>query len=86
MSASPSPGSRTRTATTPAGSPPRRPRSTPRPPGPATVPATLLGSTLRGVITLETSGSVDRSAPEPSQSWTRIVDALDTLLSSWPKR
>lgn len=46
----------------------------------------LLGSTLRGFITLETSGSFDHSAPEPSQSWTRIVDALDTLLSSWPAR
>lgn len=44
----------------------------------------LLGSTIRGFITLEAGGSFDHSAPAPDESWGAIIDALDTLLSDWP--
>ena len=46
----------------------------------------LLGSTVRGFITLEMSGSFAHSAPDPAESWTRIIDALDALLCNWPAR
>jgi len=44
----------------------------------------MLGSTIRGFITLELNGSFDHSSPPPAQSWQRIIDALDALLSDWP--
>lgn len=46
----------------------------------------LMGSTVRGFITLESSGSFAHSAPDASESWTQIIDALDTLLGAWPAR
>lgn len=44
----------------------------------------LLGSTIRGFITLEASGSFDHSSPEPAESWTQVIDALDRLFGAWP--
>lgn len=44
----------------------------------------MLGSTLRGFITLELNGSFDHSSPAAGESWPRIIDALDAVLSSWP--
>lgn len=44
----------------------------------------LLGSTVRGFITLEASGSFAHSMPDSADSWVHIIDALDTLLSNWP--
>lgn len=46
----------------------------------------LLGSTIRGFITLEAGGSFDHSSPAPGESWEQIVDALESLLSDWPTR
>ncbi|MGJ9373087.1 TetR/AcrR family transcriptional regulator [Nesterenkonia sp. CF4.4] len=44
----------------------------------------MLGSTLRGFILLELNGSFDHSSPAADESWPRIIDALDAVLSSWP--
>jgi AcrR family transcriptional regulator len=44
----------------------------------------LLGSTINGYLSLERNGSFDHSDPPPEQSWPRIIDALDALLSAWP--
>lgn len=43
----------------------------------------LIGSTIRGFITLEAGGSFDHSAPPPADSWHTIVDSLDLLLHTW---
>lgn len=45
----------------------------------------LLGSTIRGFITLEASGSFDHSSPEPAESWIQVIDALDVLFGAWPQ-
>ncbi|WP_018331455.1 WHG domain-containing protein [Actinomycetospora chiangmaiensis] len=42
----------------------------------------LLGSVLRGYIDLEQAGSFDHSEPDPAQSWSWTLDALDALLRS----
>jgi hypothetical protein len=44
----------------------------------------LLGSVVNGYIRLEAGGSFDHSPPDPGQSWSRILDALDALLRGWP--
>jgi AcrR family transcriptional regulator len=44
----------------------------------------LLGSTLRGFVTLEASGSFDQSNPSAAQSWPHIVAGVDALLTRWP--
>ena len=44
----------------------------------------LIGSTINGFLTLERVGSFDHSTPAPGASWTVALDALDTLLASWP--
>ncbi len=44
----------------------------------------LLGSVFHGYISLEQAGGFDYSAPDTQQSWTRVLDALDTLLRQWP--
>ncbi|KRA24842.1 TetR family transcriptional regulator [Microbacterium sp. Root61] len=44
----------------------------------------MLGSTVRGFITLEMSGSFDHSSPDPDSSWLVAIDALDTLMRNWP--
>ncbi|MEC5180223.1 TetR-like C-terminal domain-containing protein [Arthrobacter sp. CG_A4] len=45
----------------------------------------LIGSTINGFLTLERVGSFDHSTPAPGASWTVALDALDTLLASWPR-
>ena len=45
----------------------------------------LLGSTIHGFIALEGSGGFSHSDPDAQESWTRIVDALDVTLRSWPR-
>ncbi|MDJ0318966.1 TetR-like C-terminal domain-containing protein [Pseudarthrobacter sp. PS3-L1] len=42
------------------------------------------GSTVRGFIALEMSGSFDHSAPEAEESWYRILETLDTTFRHWP--
>lgn len=44
----------------------------------------LLGSTIHGYISLEMGGGFSHSAPDPQETWPRILDALDALLRSWP--
>lgn len=44
----------------------------------------LLGSVFHGYVSLELAGGFSHSAPDSQESWTRIVDALDSLLRDWP--
>ncbi|MEW2288648.1 WHG domain-containing protein [Streptomyces sp. NPDC047841] len=44
----------------------------------------LLGSVFHGYVSLEAAGGFSHSAPDPQESWTRILDALDSLLRDWP--
>ncbi|RLP77930.1 TetR family transcriptional regulator [Mycetocola tolaasinivorans] len=44
----------------------------------------LIGSTVRGFITLEAAGGFAHSAPPAAESWRSIIDALDALLRNWP--
>lgn len=44
----------------------------------------MIGSTIRGFVALELSGSFSHSAPDAEASWDRIIDALDVLLHNWP--
>ncbi|MGW2447293.1 TetR/AcrR family transcriptional regulator [Streptomyces sp. NPDC001675] len=46
----------------------------------------LLGSVFHGYVDLEAAGGFSHSAPASQESWTRILDALDTLLREWPAR
>lgn len=46
----------------------------------------LLGSVFHGYVSLETAGGFDHSAPGSEESWARILDALDSLLRTWPAR
>ncbi|MEU9187531.1 WHG domain-containing protein [Streptomyces sp. NPDC048484] len=44
----------------------------------------LLGSVFHGYVSLELGGGFSHSAPDSQETWTRILDALDTLLRNWP--
>lgn len=44
----------------------------------------LIGSAVRGFITLEQGGGFDHSSPDADTSWREILRALDTLIRSWP--
>ncbi|MFD3518258.1 TetR/AcrR family transcriptional regulator [Streptomyces sp. NPDC058657] len=44
----------------------------------------LLGSVFSGYVVLETAGGFSHSAPDSQESWEEIIDALDTLLRTWP--
>ncbi|MFY1693993.1 MULTISPECIES: TetR/AcrR family transcriptional regulator [unclassified Solwaraspora] len=46
----------------------------------------LLGGAIHGYISLETGGGFDHSDPDPQESWSRALDALDALLHNWPRR
>ncbi|MEX1658174.1 WHG domain-containing protein [Streptomyces pseudovenezuelae] len=46
----------------------------------------LLGSTFHGYASLEGAGGFSHSSPDSEESWTRILDALDSLLRNWPAR
>ncbi|AWB93111.1 TetR/AcrR family transcriptional regulator [Aeromicrobium chenweiae] len=43
----------------------------------------LVGSVVHGFVTLERSGGFAHSEPDSGQSWTSIMDALDTMLRTW---
>lgn len=45
----------------------------------------LLGSFVRGFVALESGGGFDHSPPAPAQSWSRLLDVLDSLLRDWPR-
>ncbi|WP_304455408.1 TetR/AcrR family transcriptional regulator [Nocardiopsis sp. YSL2] len=44
----------------------------------------LLGSVFHGYASLEMRGAFSHSAPDSQESWSRAMDALDTLLRNWP--
>jgi hypothetical protein len=44
----------------------------------------LLGSVFHGYVSLELAGGFEHSSPDSQQSWSRVLDALDALLCSWP--
>ncbi|CQR63300.1 TetR/AcrR family transcriptional regulator [Streptomyces leeuwenhoekii] len=44
----------------------------------------LLGSVFHGYVSLEAAGGFSHSAPGSDESWARILDALDSLLRTWP--
>lgn len=44
----------------------------------------LLGSVFHGYVTLEMGGGFSHSAPDTQETWSRSLDALDTLLRNWP--
>jgi len=44
----------------------------------------LLGSVFSGFVVLETAGGFSHSAPDAQESWTEILNGLDTLLRTWP--
>ncbi|MFI1561672.1 TetR/AcrR family transcriptional regulator [Streptomyces sp. NPDC020490] len=44
----------------------------------------LLGSVFHGYVSLELGGGFSHSAPDTQETWTRILDALDTVLRNWP--
>ncbi|GLZ40791.1 TetR/AcrR family transcriptional regulator [Actinokineospora sp. NBRC 105648] len=44
----------------------------------------MLHSTFHGYVTLETTGRFDHTPREVGLSWGRTLDALDSLLRSWP--
>jgi len=44
----------------------------------------LIGSTINGFLALERVGSFDHRAPEPEETWSVTLDALDRMLSTWP--
>ncbi|RKS08136.1 TetR family transcriptional regulator [Nocardiopsis sp. Huas11] len=44
----------------------------------------LLGSVFHGYVSLEMRGGFSHSAPDSQESWSRAMDALDSLLRNWP--
>ncbi|WP_436532937.1 TetR/AcrR family transcriptional regulator [Actinoplanes sp. HUAS TT8] len=45
----------------------------------------LLGATINGYLALERIGGFDHSSPSSEVSWRKTVQALDTLLTTWPR-
>lgn len=43
----------------------------------------LIGSVFHGFVDLELGGGFSQSAPASGDSWNRILEALDDLLSTW---
>ncbi len=43
----------------------------------------MLGSVFHGYVSLETGGSFSHTAVDSQESWSWIVDSLDTLLRTW---
>ncbi|REE96748.1 TetR/AcrR family transcriptional regulator [Thermomonospora umbrina] len=44
----------------------------------------MLGSVFNGYVTLEMAGAFSAHPREAEVSWSRTLDALDTLLRNWP--
>ncbi|WP_404649492.1 TetR-like C-terminal domain-containing protein [Rhodococcus sp. 27YEA6] len=44
----------------------------------------MLGSVFHGYASLELGGSFSHSAPDSAESWSRILEALDSMLTNWP--
>ncbi len=46
----------------------------------------LLGSVFHGYAALELGGGFDHSEPSAEESWSRILEVLDSTLTNWPAR
>ncbi|MFF5343645.1 TetR/AcrR family transcriptional regulator [Streptomyces althioticus] len=44
----------------------------------------LLGSVFHGYVSIEMGGGFSHSAPDTEETWSRVLDALDALLRTWP--
>ncbi|MFD8253483.1 TetR/AcrR family transcriptional regulator [Streptomyces werraensis] len=44
----------------------------------------LLGSVFHGYVSIEMGGGFSHSAPDTEETWSRLLDALDALLRTWP--
>ncbi|CAM5733170.1 TetR/AcrR family transcriptional regulator OS=Streptomyces tendae OX=1932 GN=F3L20_20555 PE=4 SV=1 [Streptomyces tendae] len=44
----------------------------------------LLGSVFHGYVSIEIGRRLDHSAPDTQETWSRVLDALDVLLRTWP--
>ncbi|MDT3725858.1 TetR-like C-terminal domain-containing protein [Streptomyces sp. DSM 41972] len=44
----------------------------------------LLGSVFHGYVSIEMGGGFSHSAPGTEETWSRVLDALDALLRTWP--
>jgi AcrR family transcriptional regulator len=44
----------------------------------------MLGGFIHGYVSIEADGGFEHSDPPSDVSWTRILDALDTMLRNWP--
>ncbi|WP_406723257.1 WHG domain-containing protein [Streptomyces althioticus] len=44
----------------------------------------LLGSVFHGYVSIEMGGGFSHSAPDTEETWSRVLDALDVLLRTWP--
>jgi AcrR family transcriptional regulator len=45
----------------------------------------IIGAAVHGFVRLEAGGGFDHSRPSPAETWTRVVDALDTLFTTWSR-
>jgi AcrR family transcriptional regulator len=45
----------------------------------------LLGSVFHGYVSLELAGGFSHSDPDSQETWTWILDRLDTMLRNWPR-
>ena len=45
----------------------------------------LLGSVVRGFVDTEAGGGFSHSTPDSQESWDRILEVLDSLLTTWPR-
>lgn len=45
----------------------------------------LLGSVFHGYASLESAGAFSHSAPDGEDSWSRILEVLDSILTHWPQ-
>ncbi|MGQ5578114.1 TetR/AcrR family transcriptional regulator [Streptomyces sp. ECR3.8] len=44
----------------------------------------LLGGVFHGYVSIEMGGGFSHSAPDTEETWSRVLDALDALLRTWP--
>ncbi|NEC52139.1 TetR/AcrR family transcriptional regulator [Actinospica acidiphila] len=44
----------------------------------------LLGSVFHGYVSIEMGGGFSHSTPDTEETWSRVLDALDALLRTWP--
>jgi AcrR family transcriptional regulator len=45
----------------------------------------LLGSVFHGYASLESAGAFSHSTPASENSWSRILEVLDSMLTDWPQ-